>query len=97
MTSNQSEAFGRALDKFKKKIPGNQISRFTATSLADVEQQILDIQNKDLQVRGLDRLRKFLDAMKQLEELVKVFLNVSEIASFIWVSSPPPNRNFATL
>jgi hypothetical protein len=31
-------------------------------------------------------MSKFLEAMQQLEQVISVFLNVSKVVAFIWVS-----------
>lgn len=56
----------------------------------DIKLAIIQIQKKigpDKKLRGITRIRKFLEGMKQVEELVKVFINVHEVVAFVWVSS----------
>ncbi|KAK7946882.1 uncharacterized protein PG986_011203 [Apiospora aurea] len=77
----------RAVERFREQLPEEHKKLFTASSLADVEKEIESIQRRygsKKQLRRLSRLSKFLEAMAQIEQLVQVFLNVSEVVAYVW-------------
>lgn len=91
-TMQGDTTFRKALDRFRDSLTDQQRIDFHSTTLNDVEVQIQKIQDRygsTKQLRHMNRLSKFLEAMKQLEEVVSVFLNVSSSAAFIWVRCPP--------
>ncbi len=58
------------------------------SSLTDVHDAIREIQQKqgsDRKLQNLNRIKAFLEGMKQYEQLVKVFLNVSPFVAYVWV------------
>lgn len=82
--------FQKALDNFKKELTAQQCRDFGITKLQDVKNEINKIQSQygsAKKLRGMSRMSKFLEAMHQLEQVVSVFLNVSEAVAFIWVSA----------
>ena len=84
-----SESFQRSVERFRRSLTNDQERTFSSSSLEDVELSIHKIQEKigpEKKLRNFSRIRKFLEGMKQLEELVKVFLNVHEVVAFVWVS-----------
>ncbi|KAI0809904.1 hypothetical protein GGR55DRAFT_679137 [Xylaria sp. FL0064] len=81
------KAFERALERFRNKLTEEQHKQFKASSLDDVNAEIQAIQSRlgsMKKMRSLNRLSKFLEAMSQIEQLVQVFLNVSEVVAFVW-------------
>ncbi|KAI1279464.1 hypothetical protein F5Y07DRAFT_43858 [Xylaria sp. FL0933] len=81
------KAFERALERFRNKLTEEQYKQFKASSLDDVNAEIQAIQSRLgslKKMRSLNRLSKFLEAMSQIEQLVQVFLNVSEVVAFVW-------------
>lgn len=82
--------FQRALDNFKKDLTAQQRHDFKITTLQDVKDEVNNIQiryGSAKKLRGMSRMSKFLEAMQQLEQVISVFLNVSEVVAFIWVSA----------
>ncbi|KAK0627418.1 hypothetical protein B0T14DRAFT_135829 [Immersiella caudata] len=82
-----SSTFARAVEKFSKSLTEDQKKEFKTSSLKDVEAAIRKIQERygpEKKLRGMRRVAKFLEAMSQLEHVIKVFLNVSEVVAFIW-------------
>lgn len=82
--------FQKALDNFKKDLTAQQCRDFGITTLQDVKNEVNKIQiqyGSAKKLRGMSRVSKFLEAMQQLEQVVSVFLNVSEFVAFIWVSA----------
>jgi len=83
-------SFSRSLDKFREKLSDRQKQAFSCTKLKDVEDSIQDIQARlgpEKRLRNFARVRKFLEGMQQIEQLVTVFLNVHEVVAFVWVST----------
>lgn len=82
--------FQKALDNFKKDLTAQQRQEFSITKLQDVKDEVNKIQiqhGSAKKLRGMSRMSKFLEAMQQLEQVISVFLNVSEVVAFIWVSA----------
>lgn len=81
--------FQKALENFKKDLTAQQRREFAISTLQDVKDEVNKIQiqhGSAKKLRGMSRMSKFLEAMQQLEQVVSVFLNVSEVVAFIWVS-----------
>ncbi|KAK7973119.1 hypothetical protein PG988_007253 [Apiospora saccharicola] len=77
----------RAIDKFRKSLTDEQKKLFVASSLERVKDEIQFIQGRygsTKKLRSLGRLSKFLEVMAQIEQLVLIFLNVSEVVAFVW-------------
>ena len=82
-------AFQRALARFKSHLSTQEQEKFGVTSLEDVQRTIAQIQSaqgSERKMRNLTRLKGFIEAMEQYGKIVEVFLNVSEIIAFVWVS-----------
>ncbi|KAI1736489.1 hypothetical protein F4680DRAFT_432296 [Xylaria scruposa] len=87
MTMTPSKAFDRALQRFRDGLTKEQQKQFEASSLDEVDAEIQNIQSRlgsMKKLRSLGRLSKFLEAMTQIEQLVQIFLNVSEVVAFVW-------------
>jgi hypothetical protein len=87
-----TESFNKALERFRDSLTDDQRRQFQATSVEDVKLEIQGIQHRfgsEKKLRNLKRISKFLEAMKQVEQVVTVFLNVHEVVAFIWVSVQP--------
>jgi len=95
MASGNNEAFNITLTKFRDSLTVEQKCKFSATTFKDVERQIKDIQSQyglQKKLRNFKKISKFLEAMKQIEQVVTVFLNVNEVVAFIWVRRTPGYR-----
>ncbi|KAI0402399.1 hypothetical protein F4802DRAFT_375189 [Xylaria palmicola] len=80
-------ALERALQKFQAGLTQEQRQQFNATSIDDVKTEIGNIQNRlgsVKKLRSLRRISQFLEAMGQIEQLVQIFLNVSNVVAFVW-------------
>ncbi len=87
--SSSSAAFRAALTRFELTLNPDELAGMKISSLTDVYDAIREIQQKqvsDKKLQNLNRIKAFLEGMKQYEQLVKVFLNVSPIVAYIWVS-----------
>jgi hypothetical protein len=85
------DSFSRALEKFRadlSHLTADQKAQVTVANLNDVKDAIKSIQDRygpEKELRSMRRLSKFLEAMSQIEHVVKVFLNVHEVVAFVWV------------
>ena len=83
-----SHAFPKALEKFRATLTADEEDEFRFTKLEDVHAAIHSLQTEHgprKSMPNLNRIRSFLEAMEQLEKVLKVFLNVSGMVAFIWV------------
>jgi hypothetical protein len=91
MAEQPSCSFSKSLEKFRARLSDEQKKDFSLSSLQDVERAIQEVQDRlgpEKRLRSFARIRKFLEGMKQIEELVTVFLNVHEVVAFVWVGYP---------
>ncbi|RSL43938.1 hypothetical protein CEP54_014884 [Fusarium duplospermum] len=87
MASTDGTNFKRSLVQFQSSLTEVEEQRLKDANLKDVEASIKKIQVKlgrEKRLCNLNRIKKFLDAMKHVEDLVAIFLNVSEFVAFIW-------------
>ncbi|KAI8652052.1 hypothetical protein NCS56_01422000 [Fusarium sp. Ph1] len=87
MAANTKDGFTRALDSFRNTLTPEQRDDFSFNTLQDVQASVKNIQDRygpEKKLRNMQRLSKFLDGMKQVEELVTIFLNVHEVVAFVW-------------
>ncbi|KAK6526015.1 hypothetical protein TWF281_011056 [Arthrobotrys megalospora] len=87
MASITSEGFAKSLEKFRNRLSAEQRQQFSLSSLDDVKlemQQLQDRLGPEKKLRSFNRIKKFLDGMKQVEQLVQIFLNVHEVVAFVW-------------
>lgn len=88
MSAEPSCSFSKSIEKFRARLSDKQREDFSSCSLQDVERSIQEVQDRlgpEKRLRSFVRIRKFLEGMKQIEELVTVFLNVHEVVAFVWV------------
>ncbi|KAK6337077.1 hypothetical protein TWF718_009863 [Orbilia javanica] len=81
-----AESFEKSLEKFRQR-HSKQIPEFSLSNLDDVKDEIRKIQDRlgpEKKLRGLNRVKKFLEGMKQVEQLVQIFLNTSEVVAYVW-------------
>ena len=80
-------AFTKALDTFQSDLTPEDRDDFSYTKLEDLQMVILEIQAKQgRKSQNLARLKVFVEGMQQYGQIVEVFLNVSNVVAFIWVS-----------
>jgi len=92
MASGNYDTFNITLTQFRNSLTVEQKREFSGTTFEDVERQIKDIQSRyglQKKLRNFKKVSKFLEAMKQIEQVVTVFLNVNEVVAFIWVRHRP--------
>jgi hypothetical protein len=90
MASGPENTFNKALERFRDSLTEEQKRQFSATRFEDVELEIQNIQHRfglEKKLRNLKKVSKFLEAMKQIEQVITVFLNVHEVVAFVWVSA----------
>lgn len=89
MSAITETAFQRAILKFQRSLTSEQKAQFAVSSQDDVISEVQKIQDRygsTRKLRSLSRLSKFLEAMSQIEQVVTIFLNVSNVVAFVWVS-----------
>ncbi|KAM0214016.1 hypothetical protein ACHAQD_009050 [Fusarium lateritium] len=87
MASIQSTSFERSLEQFRRELSDIEKKEIGGANQKSLEVTIQKIQSKLGREHGLCRLTRveaLVRAMKQIEELVTIFLNVSEVVAFIW-------------
>ena len=96
-----AESFQNALAKFQANLTEEQRRQFRVCSIEDVKEAIKGIEDKlasRRRQRSMLRISGFIEAMKQLAQVIEVFLNVDPAVAFIWapikfvlvVSTHPP-------
>ncbi|KAK4162972.1 hypothetical protein QBC43DRAFT_345576 [Cladorrhinum sp. PSN259] len=69
-------SFQQSLQRFRARLSDDQKRDFGMTNIEEVKATIGDIQDRiGPKIRNLARLKGFLEGMKQVEELVTIFLN----------------------
>lgn len=85
--SPHASAFSRALDAFQADLTPEDQDDFKYTMLEDLQMAIQEIQAKQgRKSQNLARMKPFLEGMQQYGQIVEVFLNVSNVIAFVWVS-----------
>ncbi|KAF8454287.1 hypothetical protein BDZ91DRAFT_842142, partial [Kalaharituber pfeilii] len=90
--SENISIFQEALSSFldKSKLKPAQVQDFKNTTLESLKSCIKDIQieqAKGRNMRNINRIWPFIDAMEQYGKIIEVFLNMSGFVAFIWVAS----------
>ncbi|KAK0728767.1 hypothetical protein B0T26DRAFT_869746 [Lasiosphaeria miniovina] len=81
------ESFRSAVARFRASLTDKQRAEFQTCSLRHVQDTIQQLQNTlaaQRRQRNLQRMSKFVEGMKQLRQVVEVFLNVDSTVAFIW-------------
>ncbi|KAF3808322.1 hypothetical protein GCG54_00006943 [Colletotrichum gloeosporioides] len=91
LNSQLKDGYKRAADDFKQSIPADLAKRFakhtnSLASLKDEIQTIQDDHGKKGSLRNLQRLKKFVEAMTQLGQVIEVFVNANDLVCFIWTA-----------
>ena len=80
-------AFQKAVETFGNGLSDEQKAQFATSSLQDVKLEITRIQDRygsEKKLRNLKRLSAFIEAMSQVEKVIKVFLNVHQVVALVW-------------
>lgn len=85
------DGFQRAADQFKATISPALVNDFTkeANSLSSIKSEIKKIQDKhgmEGSLRNMTRLKRFIEAMEKLGQVIEVFVNANDFVCFIWAS-----------
>jgi hypothetical protein len=90
MASNlQQLKFESLLKEFKRTLKRKERENFRTTTFKELEKTIGDIQarqHSQRRLQNLNRLKPFLEAVRQYEKVIKVFYDNDDILAFIWVS-----------
>ena len=79
--------FEEAASDFAQRLSQKELDTFNRTTYAHVKQEILKIQHDGetfKNMRNLNRLRSFLEAMEQYSKVIEVFLNVNQFVGLVW-------------
>jgi hypothetical protein len=85
--SSATDAIDVALSDFRRRLTSKEHAEFQATTLKDVRETIVRIQNDQdntKSMRNMARIHSFLEAMQQFSKTIEVFLNVSNVVAFVW-------------
>ncbi|KAF8457906.1 hypothetical protein BDZ91DRAFT_852248 [Kalaharituber pfeilii] len=85
----ESSVFRETLSEFRRnlRLKPAQVQDFENTTLESLKGCIDNIQTeqaKGRNMRNINRIRPFVDAMEQYGKIIEVFLNISEFVAFIW-------------
>ncbi len=86
--NNLNAAVRAAFTRFESTLSPDELAGMKISTLDDVHDSMRKIQEKqgsEKKLRNLNRIKVFLEGMRQYEQLVKVFLNVSSVVAFVWV------------
>ncbi len=89
MAGPRPDSFQKALTRFKNTLDPSLVNEFSVCNLRDVRDVCQDIQNthgREGRLRYMERIKAFIEAMEQFGKVIELFVNVSEIVCFIWVS-----------
>lgn len=84
-----SPEFHKVLKTFKQALKKADQDTFKATTLETLRRSIANLQaqqHAEQRLQNLNRLGRFLDAVKEYGEVLRVFCISNEIIAFIWVS-----------
>jgi hypothetical protein len=88
LVSGPASPFERALEAFKKSLKKKDQNNFKSTTFDELEKSITGLQakqNAKRQLRNLNRLKPFLEAIEQYGKVIEVFCNSNDIVAFVWV------------
>ncbi|RGP67320.1 vegetative incompatibility het-e-1 [Fusarium sporotrichioides] len=87
MASPQGLKLERSMDQFRRELTDDQKKEISGANRKAITHEIEKLQAKVGSQGGLcklSRMYRFLDTMEEVEKLVSIFLNVSEVVAFIW-------------
>ncbi|KAK4442832.1 NACHT domain-containing protein [Podospora aff. communis PSN243] len=85
--SPPENGFQVALRKFEARLTPDERARCKVTTLDELKNVVLAIQDKQRKRRemiNMRRIRGFLEAMEQFGKVIEVFTNTSEMVAFVW-------------
>ncbi|KAF1956409.1 hypothetical protein CC80DRAFT_446319 [Byssothecium circinans] len=87
MASLQSVSFQLALERFKKSLSPKEKKQFGTTTFDDLQLAADEIQKQHASTKKMQSMRRlegFLEAMKEYDKVIQVFVNTSEVLAFVW-------------
>ncbi len=85
--SSVNDNFQQVLERFKKRLTKEEENDFKFASLENVLMTVETIQTDQGQKKSmmnLNRISRFLEAMRQYGTVIEVFLNASSMLCFVW-------------
>lgn len=89
--SGLSDGFAISLDHFRQRLTNEQRQLFASCNHAEARLAILGVQDRlgpEKRLQGFTRVKRFLDGLQYMEELVTMFTDTEDVAAFIWVCIP---------
>ncbi|PVH98773.1 hypothetical protein DM02DRAFT_673149 [Periconia macrospinosa] len=86
-SASTKNVFDRVLEKFLASLTAKEKTEFGSTTLYELQLAMARIQRQQTsrsKQRGMRRLEGFLEAMKEFDKVIQVFVNTSEILAFVW-------------
>jgi hypothetical protein len=80
--------FKQTMTDLKKDLTAEQARDFGFATFEDLQETISSLQTKhilDKANRNLNRIKPFLEAIKQWGKAIEVFVNASDMLAFVWV------------
>jgi len=80
--------FKQTIADLKQSLTAEQARDFRFTTFEDLQETISGLQTKhilDRANRNLNRVKPFLEAVKQWGKVIEVFVNASDMVAFVWV------------
>ena len=87
-TTFHAASFQLVAGKFKAALTDKEKSTFQVVSLHDLHVAIEIIQKEqasERKLRGMQRLDRFLEGMKEYDKVAQIFVNTTPILAFVWV------------
>ncbi|KAN0096736.1 hypothetical protein V8E51_015541 [Hyaloscypha variabilis] len=87
MNASEENSLHAILDDFKKVLTEKEQREFEITTLNDVRETALQIQNDRVMLKNMMNMRRlelFLEAMNQFEEVLELFTDANIFAAFVW-------------
>ncbi|TGJ64655.1 hypothetical protein EYR41_010697 [Orbilia oligospora] len=87
MANLVGEGFEKSLEKFRQRLSPEQRQQFSFSSLDDVRAEMRKLQDQlgpQKKLRSFNKMKRFLEGMKQVEQLVQIFLNTSDVVAYVW-------------
>ena len=88
MGPSRLPAYRAPLWRLQDKLSPEEQADFQFSTLEDLHAAIKQIQENQLKkqhLRGLVRIKVFLQSMEQYGEVIKAFLNTTNILAYVWV------------
>lgn len=90
MATMRSTEFEEAMKAFTTGLSPEEARDFKYANVQDLEAAIVKIREKqrsDRKLRFLKRLDPIIKTLRQYGQVIEIFVNVSNVVAFVWVSA----------